>query len=90
MPEKGNAVVGGNKNTSNLSDEEVRNIVKYNPDGREISDSNYVDFLVERYKDNKNISGVVTDTSYVESIKNKIKKDKISDYMKKLKTKSLK
>ena len=90
VPEKGNAVVGGNKNTSNLSDEEVRNIVKYNPDGREISDSNYVDFLVERYKDNKNISGVVTDTSYVESIKNKIKKDKISDLYEKIKDKEFK
>ena len=90
VPEKGNAIVGENKNTSNLSDEEVRNIVKYNPDGREISDSNYVDFLVERYKDNKNISGVVTDTRYVESIENKIKKDKISDLYEKIKDKEFK
>lgn len=90
VPEKGNAVVGENKNTSNLSDEEVRNIVKYNPDGREISDSNYVDFLVERYKDNKNISGVITDTRYVESIENKIKKDKISDLYEKIKDKEFK
>ena len=84
-----NANVGQN-NTSNLSDEDVRNIVKYNPDGREISDSNYVDFLVERYKDNKNISGVVTDTRYVESIENKIKKDKISDLYEKIKDKEFK
>ena len=90
VPEKGNRVVGENKNTSNLSDEEVKNIVKYNPDGREISDSNYVDFLVERYKDNKNISGVITDTRYVESIENKIKKDKISDLYEKIKDKEFK
>ena len=84
-----NANVGQN-NTSNLSDEDVRNIVKYNPDGREISDSNYIDFLVERYKDNRNISGVVTDTRYVESIENKIKKDKISDLYEKIKDKEFK
>ena len=82
--------VGQNNSTSNLSDEEVRNIVKYNPDGREISDSNYVDFLVERYKDNKNISGVVTDTKYIESIESKSKKDKISDLYKKIKDKKFK
>ena len=79
-----------NNEQYNLSDEEIRNIVKYNQDGREISDENYVDFLVERYKDNKNISGVITDTRYVESIENKIKKDKISDLYEKIKDKEFK
>ena len=58
-------------NVSNLSDEEIKNIVKYNPDGRVISDENYVNFLVDRYKDNKNISGVVTDTSSIREILSK-------------------
>ena len=80
----------GQNNSSNLLDEDVRNIVKYNQDGREISDENYVDFLVERYKDDKNISGVITDTRYVESIENKIKKDKISDLYEKIKDKEFK
>ena len=52
MSRIGNEVIEDNNSISNLSDEEVKSIVKYNPDGREISDSNYVDFLVERYKDN--------------------------------------
>lgn len=77
-------------NVSNLSDEEIKNIVKYNPDGREISDENYIDFLVDRYKDNKNISGVMTDTKYVESIENKSKKDKISEMYRKIKNKEFK
>lgn len=79
-----------NEKASNLSDEEIRNIVKYNQDGREISDEDYVDFLVERYKDNKNISGIITDTKYVESIENKTKKDKISDLYKKIQDKEFK
>ena len=66
-------------NVSNLSDEEIRNIVKYNQDGREISDENYVDFLTERYKDNKNISGIVTDTKYVEGITAKTEKEILDD-----------
>ena len=56
------------KNSSNSNDVKIRDIVKYNPDGREIKDQNYVDFLVERYKDNKNISGIVTDTKYVKQL----------------------
>ena len=90
IPQNENTVVEENKSTSNLSDEEVRNIVRYNPDGREISDSNYVDFLVERYKDNRNIFGIVTDTRYVKSIENKSKKDKISDLYEKIKDKEFK
>ena len=58
-----------------LTDEEIRNIVKYNPDGREIKDQNYVDFLVERYKDNKNISGIVTDTYNIEELLKKALED---------------
>lgn len=72
------------------SNKEIRNIVKYNQDGREISDEDYVDFLVERYKDNKNISGIITDTQYIESIEDKIKKDKISDLYGKIKDKEFK
>lgn len=79
-----------NEKASNLSDEEIRNIVKYNQDGREISDKDYVNFLVKRYKDNKNISGIITDTKYVESIENKTKKDKISDLYKKIQDKEFK
>lgn len=70
-------------------DEEIRNIVKYNPDGREITDENYIDFMVERYKDNKNISGVVTDTKYVISIREKSQNDKINDLFNKIKNKSI-
>ena len=73
-----------------LTDEEIRNIVKYNPDGREIKDQNYVSFLIERYKDRKNISKITTDTQYIESIKNKTKKDKIKDLYKKINDKEFK
>lgn len=50
------------------TDNEIRNIVKYNQDGREIKDNNYVDFLVERYKDNKNISGVEANTKNIKKM----------------------
>lgn len=73
-----------------LTDEEIRNIVKYNPDGREIKDQNYVSFLIERYKDRKNISKITTDTQYIESIKNKTKKDKKKDLYKKINDKEFK
>ncbi len=53
---------------ANLSDNEISDIVRYNPDGREITDQDYVDFMVKRYKDNKNISGVETDTEYVDML----------------------
>ena len=85
-----NENVRQNNEQYNLSDKEIRNIVKYNQDGREISDENYVDFLVERYKDNKNISGVVTDTRYVESIEDKTKNDKITELYKKINDKEFK
>ncbi len=88
MSRIGNEVIEDNNSISNLSDEEVKSIVKYNPDGREISDSNYVDFLVERYKDNKNISGVVTDTRYVESIKNNNEKLMLDDLYNQITNKS--
>ena len=78
------------KNNTNFQDEEIRNIVKYNPDGREIKDQNYLDFLVERYKDNKNISRVITDTKYVESIKNKTEKEILDSLYDSIKEKSLK
>lgn len=87
VPQNKNENVGQN---NELSDEEIRNIVKYNPDGREISDENYVDFLVDRYKDNKNISGVVTDTQYVESIADKAKKDIITDLYQQIQDKEFK
>ena len=87
--QNGNENVGRN-NTSNLSNEEIRNIVKYNSDGREISDENYIDFLVERYIDNKNISGVVTDTKYVESIKDKTEKEILDDLYNQIQSKEFK
>ena len=90
MSKRKKGTIEQNNNVSNASDEEIRNIVKYNQDGREISDENYIDFLVERYKDNKNISGVVTDIKYVESIENKTKKDKISDLYQKIQDKEFK
>ena len=72
-----------------LTDEEIRNIVKYNPDGREILDTDYVNFMVERFKDNKNISGVTTNTEYIFSIKEKSQNDKINDLFNKIKNKSI-
>lgn len=57
-----------NSNKPTISDDEIRNIVKYNQDGKEIKDTNYVDFMVERYKDNINISDIETDTVEVVSL----------------------
>lgn len=56
-----------NKSNANqtMTDNDIRNIVKYNPDGREIHDQEYIDFLVERFKDNKNISDVETETKSI-------------------------
>lgn len=78
------------KNTIKLSDNEIRNIVKYNLDGREITDQDYVDFMVERYKDNINISGVNTDTKYIKSISDKSKKEKINDLYQQINEKEFK
>lgn len=90
MSKRKKGTIEQNNNVSNASDEEIRNIVKYNQDGREISDENYIDFLVERYKDNKNISGVVTDTKHVESISNESKKEIITDLYTQIQNKELK
>lgn len=68
---EGNEVKDKENNDISMSDDKIRNIVKYNQDGREIKDSNYVDFMVERYKDNINISGIETNT---ETIKNLLEK----------------
>ena len=57
-------------NNTTLSDEEIRNIVKYNPDGREIQDTDYVDFMMERFKDRNNISDVETTTTEVNTLLN--------------------
>ena len=74
-PIQGQVDIEGNiveqNNNINKSDEEIRNIVKYNQDGREIKDSNYIDFMTERYKDNLNISKIITDTSYVSTLLDK-------------------
>lgn len=78
------------RNSINLTDEAIRDIVKYNNDGREIKDSNYVDFMVERYKDSKNISGIETNTKYVESLENKTKKEIIDDLYQKINEKEFK
>ena len=63
---EGNQVRNGKK--SKMTDEQIRDIVKYNQDGREIKDANYVDFMVERYKDNKNISGIKITTDETNEI----------------------
>ncbi|MDO5557199.1 MAG: hypothetical protein Q4G05_03030 [Clostridia bacterium] len=72
------------------SDEEIRNIVKYNPDGKEIKDNNYVEFMIERYKDNINISGIETDTKYVETLKGVEQKEKTKLLYDKIENKSFK
>lgn len=51
-----------------IENKKIKDIVKYNSDGREIKDNNYIDFLVERYKDNKNISKVKTTTKTIQQI----------------------
>lgn len=57
-------------NKTTLSDEEIRNIVKYNPDGREIQDTDYVDFMKERFKDRSNISNIETTTTETNTLLN--------------------
>lgn len=93
-PIKGQQDIEGNEvrnmKKANQTDEQIRDIVKYNQDGREITDSNYIDFMVERYKDNINISNVETDTNYIKSISNKTKKEKINDLYSKIKDKEFK
>ena len=96
-PIKGQKDIEGNEvksmkkktNKTTLSDEEIRDIVKYNPDGKEIKDTDYVDFMLERFKDNQNISKVKTDTKYINTIKDKSQNDKITDLFKKIKNKSI-
>lgn len=89
--EKRNRRITNTNLTSNtITDEEIRNIVKYNPDGREITDENYIDFMVERYKDNKNISGVITDTKYVKSLKDKTEKEILDSLYDEIKEKNFK
>lgn len=96
-PIKGQQDIEGNEvksmkkktNKTTLSDEEIRDIVKYNPDGKEIKDTDYVDFMLERFKDNQNISKVKTDTKYINTIKDKSQNDKITDLFKKIKNKSI-
>lgn len=71
-PIKGQFDIEGNQvrniKKSKMIDEQIRDIVKYNQDGREIKDENYVDFMVERYKDNKNISGIEITTDETNEI----------------------
>lgn len=59
-----------NKKISPKRYNQIRDIVKYNQDGKEIKDNNYVDFIVERYKDNINISNIETNTQNIEQLLN--------------------
>lgn len=85
-PIKGQQDIEGNEvksmkkktNKKTLSNNEIRDIVKYNPDGREIKDTDYVDFMAQRFKDNKNTSGIEVTTHFVETIENKPRKEIIS------------
>ena len=72
---------------NNTNKQQIIEQVKYNPDGKEIKDTNYVNFLADRYIDNKNISGIETDTKYIESLSNKTKKEIINDLFDKIKDK---
>lgn len=71
-PIKGQQDIEGNEvrnmKQDNKTDERIREILKYNQDGREIKDQNYIDFMVKRYKDNKNISNIDIDTKMVENL----------------------
>ena len=69
---EGNEVLSMKKKSgkTTLSDEQIRNLVKYNPDGREIRDTDYVDFMTERFKDRSNISDIETTTSEVNTLLN--------------------
>lgn len=64
---EGNEVISMKKKTNKttLSDKEIQNIVKYNQDGREIKDTNYIDFMVQRLKDRNNVSRVETTTNEI-------------------------
>lgn len=88
---EGNEVKSMKKKSSKttLSDEQIRDIVKYNPDGKEIRDTDYVDFMTERFKDNKNISGIITDTNYVNTISRKSQNEKIEDLYRQIKNKNI-
>jgi hypothetical protein len=72
------------KSNTDENVEKAKEIVKYNQDGREITDKDYVEFLANRYLDNKNISGIETDTKYVEAISNKSQKEIINDLYSKI------
>ena len=56
------------KNGNNADRQQIIDKVKYNPDGKEIKDTHYVEFLADRYVDKKNISGVETDTQWTENL----------------------
>lgn len=88
---EGNEVKSMKKKSSKttLSDEQIRDIVKFNPDGKEIRDTDYVDFITKRFKDNKNISGIITDTNYVNTISRKSQNEKIEDLYKQIKNKNI-
>ena len=76
---EGNEVKSMKKKTSKitLSDEQIRDIVKYNPDGKEIRDTDYIDFMTERFKDKRNISNIKTTTSELNNLLDKtLREDK--------------
>lgn len=73
-----------------MTNEQIRNMLKYNADGRKIKDDAYIDFMVKRYKDNFNISGVKTNTLFVENMFNKTKKEKINILYRQIKEKQFK
>lgn len=70
---EGNEVKSMKKKSSKttLSDEQIRDTVKYNPDGKEIKDTDYIDFMTERFKDRNNISDIETTTNEVNTLLNK-------------------
>lgn len=90
---EGNEVKSMKKKSSKttLSDEQIRDIVKYNPDGKEIRDTDYVDFMVERFKDKRNISNIKTTTSEINNLLDKTlreaKKKVISNEINKIRNK---
>ncbi len=87
-PSMNNNITQNADTVKNLTDAKIRDIVKYNQDGKEIQDTHYVDFMVERYKDNINISGIETNTKYIEQIKLKNKNEIISDLFTRINDKS--
>lgn len=70
--------------------ETAKQKVKYNQDGREIKDTNYVNFMAQRLLDGENISGIETDTKYVKGLSLKSKTEIINDLYNKIENKSLK